>query len=999
MGLCLTSFLCGAVIMVVEILGFRLLPPYFGYSMAVWGALLGVVMVALSAGYALGGVLADRYPRPGMLYAMVLVALGYAVLLLVTYPAVLRAASRFGVLGGSLLAAAFLFAVPMTALGTVSPYVIRLLAREGKVGSAAGGVYAISTAGSIVGTFLTSFYLIPTHGSRASLAVVGATLGLVAGLGLLGATRGRARPVTVPEAPGTALVAAAGAAAPVGAQPRAASATPPAVRPAWLWIGAASLLVGVAVSGFAPPVLVELVGRDRQRWAERFAAGEEDVVVDVRDGEGRVPAVLPGPADAWAGSRPHRLQLRVPAARGDLLLRLVVREADWANPPRLTLSVDGREVGWIRLRSPRGGLRSLVGRGPGLEHSLAIPGGVLDSTGGQTVTLTNGRGGTVGIATLMLLSGTPTFALSHYVDPSPPPRVALLPLGLGLVALWAAHRRPIRENVAPLLALAAGLGLLVFLAAADWRVILITPRVLWILLVLGFAVLLAPSLTRLSTPRLIDVTAFVTGGVVMVLEIAGFRLLAPFFGYSSYIWGALLGVIMATLAIGYALGGWLADRWPSLRLLYQSLLVTAAVVLLIPFAHPFVIPFTVGFSLFSGSLLAATLLVFLPMVGLGVTAPFLIRLAAATGRVGVTAGRIYAISTVGSLVGTFVTAFYLVTALGPQEAWVVGGLLLLLLLVLAGHRAGRGSLVPAPWLGLALVLGQPLIPEMTVATLKGGIRLYDVESEYSHLEVIEVGKTVQLVPQLRFTHSIYAEGRAFEPIISFGLLPLFLAPEPRRMLHLGMGGGTLARVYLRGHPAIQVDGVDIDPEMIRLGKRFLGLREDPRLTIILADARAFVDRAPAERYDVLVWDLFQGGVFVPYYALTREFFEQARGRLTADGVLALFIARPRPYDVPGRPERYRRLFGSVGNTLASVFPSVFFYPVSEIGYYFVATARPTPLETARARLLAVEIPELRELVRETGERIAEYRADPGVPVLTDDWAPVDQMIYDAFFRE
>ena len=192
MGLYLTSFLCGATIMVLEILGFRLLPPYFGSSIAVWGSLLGVVMVALSIGYYAGGWLADRTPHPGVLYLMVLVAAGYTLLVLVTYRDFLQFAMRFDLVTGSLVASLLLFAVPMATLGTVSPFIIRLLAREGAVGTVAGHVYAVSTVGSIAGTFLTSFYMIPTIGIRASLTLSLLTLTAVAGLGLAGVwLRGR----------------------------------------------------------------------------------------------------------------------------------------------------------------------------------------------------------------------------------------------------------------------------------------------------------------------------------------------------------------------------------------------------------------------------------------------------------------------------------------------------------------------------------------------------------------------------------------------------------------------------------------------------------------------------------------------------------------------------------------------------------------------------------------------------------------------------------------
>ncbi len=1004
MGFHLTAFLGGAAIMALEILGFRLLPPYFGYSMAVWGCLLGVVMVALAGGYYLGGRLADRRPHPAALYPLILVAAGYTLLLLVAAPAILRAAARLALVPGALLATTLLFAVPMTALSTISPFLTRLLAARGAVGSAAGGVYAVSTAGSIVGTLLTSFYLIPVAGTRVTL---GAIVGALAGLGALGLVASRRWAAGAVPAGSGAVPAPRPGPAPAPPSPGAVAPTAasrpamPDLRRAPLWIAGLALAAGVVAAGFSPPARFALMGRDLARWVERFGQGQEEAVVRVEAGAGRVPFILPGPADPWAGSVPHRIRVEFTGLREDALLLLEVPEAHAERSPRLTVAVNGRDVARIRVRRGTGVHPLERGGGPPREYVVRIPASAFEAAGPQTLTLANREGAWLMLSGVSLLAASSTFSAAHYLDLSPPPRSALPLFAIGLVALWATDPRRAREKLAPLAVVGAGLGLLGFLAlgaqppVAHWHVLLVTHRGLWLLLVLSFVVPLLPGLGRLCETRALTVVAFVTGAVGMMLEMAGFRLLSPFFGYSSYVWGALLAVVMAALALGYFLGGWLADRRPQPPVLSRILLLTALLALAIPYVYAPVIRLTAGLPLVWGALLAAFVFLFLPMAGLGMAAPFVIRLLAASDAVGLTTGRIYAISTVGSLVGTFASAFVLITTLGPQETWVAGSLVLLLVLLAQG--IARGPMTGAHWLGVLLVFTQPLVPEFSVASLKGGMRIYESESEYSHLEVIEVGKTVQLVPQLRFVHTIYDEERAFEPIISYGLLPSFLVPEPEGLLHLGMGGGTLARVYLRAHPGIRVDGVDIDPEVIRLGRRFLGLADDPRLRIVIEDARAYV-RTTSRVYDVVVWDLFQGGVFVPHYALTREFFEETRDRVTERGVFALFIARPSAFESPDHYQRYERLFKSVGNTLAAVFPTVVAYPVTKIGYYFVATRQPTALETVRARLEAVEIPELREPLRAALRGLVEYRPDPAFPILTDDLAPVDQLIYDAFFR-
>lgn len=787
------------------------------------------------------------------------------------------------------------------------------------------------------------------------------------------------------------------------------------LRPYWLAATAVSVLLGLVASGFAPPVVLDLIGRGRERWTERFGTGQDEAVIWVADADGALPYILPGPADQWAGGKPHRVEVHFTAPRRPLFVAIRIADAHELSP-LLVLSVNGQEAGLIRVKRQ---LRADGGdqeRAHPSSHRMAIPAAFMSAGGNQTLTIENRQGAWVLLAELQVLDATSTFSPAHYLAPGPPPRPALLALGIGLLAFWVADRRPAREKGLSLLLLAGGLGMLALLALApwpptgplaegtlrsflEWKLLGSTRRAIWLLLTLGVLAVLAPDLPRLPVPRLLKLTAFATGAIMMVLEMVGFRLLSPFFGYSLYVWGSLLGVVMAALAVGYFLGGQLADRWPSLTVLFYMLAATALATLTGLYAYPAAIHLSIRAPLIAGSLLAALLLCFLPLVGLGLTAPFVIRCLAAPGAVGVTAGRIYAISTGGGLVGTLASAFVLISALGPSATWALAGLLLLLLSAYGLFcQWGRRVLLITLLLSVALVLTQPLIPEISVASLKGGVRVFATESEYSHLEIIEVGRFIELVPQLNFTHTIYDEGEIFEPSVADGLLPSFLT-EPRTAVVLGMGGGTLVRLYLHVHPALRIDGVDIDRETIRLGKRFLGLREDPRLTIFVEDARAFLAKRPEARYDIELVDLWQGGVFIPYYTVTREFFALARERLTQSGVLSLIIGTPVHLELPHRRESYDRLVKTLGNTLASVFPSVFSYPAGDRAYHFVATRQPTSKAEVEARLRAIAIPELRQSVRTAVRKLKEYQPEPGIPILTDDLAPVDQLIYDAFFRQ
>src|ERR1700716_3507250 len=177
-------FLSGMTSLAVEFGAARLMAPYSAPSLYVWGVLIGLILVYLSIGYVIGGRLADRYPRDQVLFQITAVAaLWIGLIPVVSYPILLESQQGFATLSaglvlGTLLAVIALFAVPVILLGCVSPFAIRLLLQDVATGgNTAGAVYALSTAGSILGTFLPVFWFIPTYGTRPTL--VGFSLALL----------------------------------------------------------------------------------------------------------------------------------------------------------------------------------------------------------------------------------------------------------------------------------------------------------------------------------------------------------------------------------------------------------------------------------------------------------------------------------------------------------------------------------------------------------------------------------------------------------------------------------------------------------------------------------------------------------------------------------------------------------------------------------------------------------------------------------------------------
>jgi predicted membrane-bound spermidine synthase len=179
-----TPFFTGAIIMGQELVAVRLFAPYFGYSIYLWGSVISVVMVALALGYAAGGWISDRSQTDLPLYGLILASAGYQLGILFTVRPMLRYFAHRGDFTGAMFASLIILAPPMTAMATASPFLIRLLAHSGPVGSAAGSIYALSTIGGIAGILASSFFLVPHLGTQKTLEVICVMSALIAMAGL-----------------------------------------------------------------------------------------------------------------------------------------------------------------------------------------------------------------------------------------------------------------------------------------------------------------------------------------------------------------------------------------------------------------------------------------------------------------------------------------------------------------------------------------------------------------------------------------------------------------------------------------------------------------------------------------------------------------------------------------------------------------------------------------------------------------------------------------------
>jgi MFS family permease len=386
------------------------------------------------------------------------------------------------------------------------------------------------------------------------------------------------------------------------------------------------------------------------------------------------------------------------------------------------------------------------------------------------------------------------------------------------------------------------------------------------------------------------------GAAVMVLELVGSRLLSPYFGGTTVIWTALIGIIMASLALGYWWGGRLADRRRDQRLLAAILAGAGLWIVGIALAKEVVL------SLIASRLqdirlaaCVATVVLFGPAsFALAAVGPYVIRLqiTEVTGS-GATIGRLSAASTGGSIAGTFLAGFVLLATIGHFK--ILLGLSALLLAAAAACWFGRPA-ASAVSAALLLLLGGVALETLEAPRPPGST--LDVDSHYERIQVREYRDRGSGRPVRVISTDIYGlqagifldrnDDLVFEFQRFFRILHHF-APGSRSLLTIGGGVGSVAQDFLRRVPRGRVDVVEIDPAFVELGRSHFGLTSDPRMRIFQEDGRTFVRRS-TDRYDAVVVDAFGGAGSVPYQLTTEEFVSALRARLNPGGVVVMNVA-------------------------------------------------------------------------------------------------------------
>ena len=528
---------------------------------------------------------------------------------------------------------------------------------------------------------------------------------------------------------------------------------------------------------------------------------------------------------------------------------------------------------------------------------------------------------------------------------------------------------------------------------------------------------------------MLQTIVFLSGAVLMSLEMVGSRLLAPTFGSSIYIWGSLIVVVMTALTLGYYYGGRIADKFPNYRVMGLVLACAGVYIGFLPFWAKSMSDSVITLEPRLGSLLVSMVFFFVPSVLLATISPFGIKLSSRNlTTIGNTAGFMSAISSGGSILGTLLTSFFLIPVMGVRNIVHTLGIILLVLALVVflvarrhtgsdsgenGRAALKGTniMICLVILGGLSLSGLWVLSSVRVGEEWGYKTLYERDSLYHHIRVVQDTNW----RRLHFDESFQSEMDLENPLEMAFLYTSYLHvgviahPQPSRVLFIGLGGGSAPKKFLNDYPSLKaVDVVEIDPEVVKVARKYFQLPDDPRLRIFAQDGRIFVEKTAREiaagktdPYDMVIIDAYTASS-IPYHLTTREFVAAVRKTLSRDGVVVSNIIGA--FAGPASP-----LLSSMTRTIKSVFPQTYLFPTwnwegkndyAENNVILVATAdsRYWDAATWRKRASALyasgaikeNVPEYVNTLAD-GAWIRNKTWLAKATLLTDDYAPVDTL--------
>jgi spermidine synthase len=501
------------------------------------------------------------------------------------------------------------------------------------------------------------------------------------------------------------------------------------------------------------------------------------------------------------------------------------------------------------------------------------------------------------------------------------------------------------------------------------------------------------------------IAVFISGMSSLALEFSASRLLERTFGSSNLVWASIIGLILLYLAGGYFIGGIWADRSPTEKTFYQILIWAALTMAFIPLISRPVLQAAADafdqlqFGILAGAFVAVIILLIIPVTLLGTASPFAIRLAVQhRGGVGKISGRIYAISTLGSFIGTFLPVLVLIPLIGTYRTILFfAGLLLLAGLAGLGVSCGRKMLLRYAW--TPLVIAAILLWGLPGTDKHSEGQVYETESSYNYIQVIDLPDQYRILRlnEGQGYHSIYNPNTlSFNGPWELVLTAPFFNPPPyppenvKSMAIIGLAAGTTARQATAVYGPIAIDGFEIDPKVVEVGRTYFDMNE-PNLNVILQDGRWGLEHSP-NHYQIISIDAYRPP-YIPWHLTTQEFFASVHEHLTQDGVMVINI---------GRAPNDRRLVEALASTIQTSFPSIYVVDVPQtFNSVLFATVQPTTLDYFRTNLAAIIAREdVHPLLKESLTTVANHLqpAPAAGPVFTDDKAAIEWITNDMVLK-
>ncbi|MEO5887332.1 MAG: fused MFS/spermidine synthase [Anaerolineales bacterium] len=498
-------------------------------------------------------------------------------------------------------------------------------------------------------------------------------------------------------------------------------------------------------------------------------------------------------------------------------------------------------------------------------------------------------------------------------------------------------------------------------------------------------------------------TVFISGMTTLAAELAAGRLIGNVFGTSNIVWASIIGLILIYLTLGYFIGGKWADANPTPGAMYRVLAWGAFTLGLIPYiAGPVLRSAANAFDalqvgVLGASFVAVLILFIIPITLLGTISPFAIRLSVHdTAHAGQVSGQIYAISTLGSFIGTFLPTLVTIPAIGTKNTFLLFSMILLIVALIGLARfANRREMLKRLWMPIMLIVIALLTEGQALKSNTG--QIYETESAYNYIQVQQQnGFTLLRLNEGQGVHSIYNPDtlQYNGPWDQFLVSPYFyLGRKPsdiNRIAIVGLAAGTTARQMTAVYGNIPIDGYELDPKIVEVGQKYFGMTM-PNLNIVIGDGRLNLERSD-HKYDIIAVDAYRPP-YIPPHMTTREFFEICASHLADNGVLTLNSA-----SVPGD----RRLINGLATTMATVFPSIYTVDIpGSLNTMIFATKQLTTQENFASNLVtlsqdATTHPLLIHTMQVTFTNLKSgYET---TQVFTDDHAPIEWIVNDMVMR-